>query len=157
MRKQKEVDIKKNIMKQVESGEVKIRPKIYFVLGWLFSLLGFVGSIVSIIYLSSMVKFLLKTHGPRGEYRWNELVSSLPIWFIPMVILSTVLGYFFFRKFDFSYKKNPIYLILGLLLAIVLTDYALGFFGFDEILFKQQNQNRQEMLKGRGAQRNQWR
>ncbi|KKT39760.1 MAG: hypothetical protein UX47_C0007G0029 [Candidatus Collierbacteria bacterium GW2011_GWA2_46_26] len=140
-------------MEKVESGAIKIRPKIYFVLGGLFSILGLVGSLLSIIYISSLGRFLLKSHGPMGAYRWNELVAVLPLWFVPLAIISVALGITLLRRFDFSYRKNPVLVLLGLVLTISIVIYAIGVLGLDEVMFRRRGPRYQEQKPGSAMQR----
>ncbi|KKT41734.1 MAG: hypothetical protein UW88_C0014G0014 [Candidatus Collierbacteria bacterium GW2011_GWD2_45_10] len=137
-------------MERVESGAIKIRPKIYFILGGIFSIIGLVGSLLSIIYISSLGRFLLKSHGPMGVYRWNELVSALPLWFVPLAIISVALGLTLLRRFDFSYRKNPMLVLLGLILTILIVIYAIGVLGLDEVMFRRRGPRYQEQ-KPEGA------
>jgi hypothetical protein len=134
----KEVEnISSIVMDKIHKGQIKMRPRVYFIIGSIFVIMGLVASSVTAIFLVSLTRFMLRTHGPMGEYRLEQLLSSFPFWVPFVAILALILGVVFLRRFDFSYKKNFWFLILGFVLAIFFTGWIIDMAGFDDVWFRQ--------------------
>jgi hypothetical protein len=132
MQKQ-EVDISSVVMDKIHSGQIKMRSKFYFIFGSIFIFSGLVASSITAIFLVSLMRFMFRTHGPMGQYRLEQLLSSFPLWVPLLAILSLVFGIILLRRFDFSYKKNFWYVILGFILAIIATGLIVDMTGLDSI------------------------
>lgn len=124
------------VMDKINSGQIKMRPRIYFIIGSIFVIAGVVTSSLTAIFLISLMRFMLRTHGPMGQFRLEQLLSSFPLWVPIVAILALILGIMLLRQFDFSYKKNFWLLILGFLLAIFITGWVIDMSGLDNIWFK---------------------
>lgn len=131
-----EVTIQENVMKKIESGEVKMRSKLYFVFGALAMLLGVVGSMILAAFFVSLTSFALRTHGPMGSYRLQEILASFPWWAPILAFLGLVVGIWLLRKYDLSYKRNFILVVILLLIAIVLTGVAIDYLGLNDVWMK---------------------
>ncbi|MBW6441390.1 hypothetical protein K0B04_00575 [Patescibacteria group bacterium] len=119
-------------MDKILSGEVKMKPKWYFVLGSILSYIGLTGSIIGAIFFTNLTLFLIRKRGP-GTGRIYMMLQSFPIW-IPIVALGLFLvGIWLLKKYDFSYKKNFILIIITLLTAIFLSAQIINVLGLNEI------------------------
>jgi hypothetical protein len=133
----KEVEnISSAVMDKIHKGQIKMRPRSYFILGSLFVFIGLVASSITAIFLVSLMSFLMRTHGPMGQFRLEQLLSSFPLWVPLVAILTLILGIILLRKFEFSYKKNFWFLILGFVLAIIATGLIVDMTGLDDIWLK---------------------
>lgn len=125
------------MMDKIQTGSVKMLPKWYFVAGSLLTLIGLVSTFIISVFLITIIRFSLKTHGPMGEYRWNEIVSSFPWWAVALAIIGIICGFFLLRKYEFSYKRNYWLIILGFTVAVVITGITIDYLDYDAILFRQ--------------------
>ncbi|MFA5961323.1 MAG: hypothetical protein WC848_01415 [Parcubacteria group bacterium] len=131
------VNISSAVMEKINKGQIKMRPRIYFILGSIFVFTGLVASSVTAIFLVSLMRFMFRTHGPMGQFRLEQLLTSFPLWVPLVAILALIIGVVLMRKFDFSYKKNFWFLILGFVLAIIATGIVIDMTGLDNVWLQQ--------------------
>ncbi len=110
-----------------------MRPKIYFIFGSIFIFLGLVASGLTAVFIVSLMRFVIRSHGPMGQFRFEELLTSFPVWIPLVAILALFLGVALLRQFDFSYKKNFLIFVLGFVLAVIATGFILDMTGLDNI------------------------
>lgn len=121
-------DIAQKVMIEIEKQNLKMLPKVYFVLGSVAAGIGLAGSVLGLSLLVHLILFRLRVHrpilllierehglSPLGHFPWLSFVSFL---FLCFVGLSLV------REFDFGYKKS-LWIILTTGLLFVL---SVGFF-----------------------------
>ncbi len=133
---------KEEIMSRIHKGQVKMRPKMYFVFGYIFSILGLVFSFTTSVFLVGIIRFSLRSHGPMGQYRFEKLLSTFSWWMPLLAIAGLVSGILILRKYDFSYKINFKLLIMGLITSVILAGFVIDMTGMNNFL----------MGKGRGGQ-----
>ncbi|MFA5131145.1 MAG: hypothetical protein WC467_01845 [Patescibacteria group bacterium] len=135
-------DISASIMGEIRHGEVKMKPKLYFVLGSILVLAGLVASALTSIFLFALIRFSLRSHGPMGEYRWDQLVAAFPWWALILGVLGLLVGLWLIRKYDFSYKFNFKILIIVFVAAIVIAGYLVDAAGLNTYFSHQGCMNR---------------
>lgn len=123
-------------MSPIEKGQVKMKPKWYFLLGSFAMTLGVLGLTIVLVFLTSLMAFALRHHGPRGANRFQELLSSFPWWALIIFIIGTLASVCLFRKYDFSYKKSFIPMIAGFILAVILFGWLINYLGLDNFWMK---------------------
>ena len=128
-------NITDSVMNEIHQGKIKMKPRIYFILGSILTFIGLISSIVISIFLFGLIRFSLRTHGPMGQYRFDQLLSNFPWWIIILAIFGLILGIWLIRKYDFSYKIKPWVVILGFVLAIVIAGWFIDVVGLNDILF----------------------
>ena len=152
-------DFEEKVMAKIRSGQVKMKPKWLFITGSVLSLAGLVGLSVSAVFLINIVFFLLRKHGPMGNWRLELMLNSLPFWVPVAAIICLVGGIWLLKKYDFSYKKNFALIILGFIFSIIIAAWVVDAIGFNERLLKkgrmrrfyQQLEKQEETLpRGRG-------
>jgi len=121
------------VMDKIHKGQIKMRPRIYFIFGSILVFVGLIASSVTAIFLVSLMRFVLRTHGPMGQFRLEQLLSSFSLWVPIIATLALILGAMLLRKFDFSYKKNFWFLVLGFILAIFITGWVIDIAELDNI------------------------
>jgi len=131
------IDITKEVMSKIESGQVKMRPKWMFVAGTIALVVGVIGAYILSAFLVSIMSFSLRTHGPMGEVRYQQLLDSFPLWAVVLAIAGLVLGVVLLKKFDFSYKKNFIFIILTFVMAVLISGWLADYLGLDRLWSKQ--------------------
>ena len=123
-------------MSRIKKGQVKMKPKWYFVLGSFAMIGGFLGLTIVLIFLVSLITFSLRTHGPMGAIRYEQLLSSFPWWAPIVAIAGFGLGVLLLKKYDFSYKKNFLLIIIGFILAVLLAGLLINYLGLDNVWMK---------------------
>lgn len=120
-------------MSQIRSGQVKMRPKIYFILGSIFLMIGLVTSVICSVFFVSLTSFLLRSHGRMGQYRLQELLNSFPWWVLVFMIVSIAIGIIFLRKYNFSYRNNFPFIIIGFIFSIIIGGTIINLSGLDRL------------------------
>jgi len=127
-------NIKKDIMSQIESGKLKMRPKLYFVIGSVLTFVGLVISVVTSVFIFSLMRFSLRSHGSMGEYRLGQLISDFPWWLSMLAILGLIVGMWLLRRYDFSYKINLKMAIIIFIVAIIMSGWLADMVGLNDAL-----------------------
>lgn len=110
-----------------------MKPKKYFILTSLAFIVGLVGLILVTIFLISLMAFSLRTHGPMGAIRYQLLLSSFPWWAVIISILGISISIVMLKKFDFSYRKNFVLIIIGFILAVIASGFLINFLELDNL------------------------
>lgn len=124
------------VMGKIHHDKIKMHPKIYYIVGSLLSFLGLVASILISVFLIGLMRFSLRTHGPMGEYRLDQILSSFPWWAVAVAILGLVIGIWLLRRYDFSYKINFKVIVVVFIMVIIAVGWAIDMTGLDNILFR---------------------
>ncbi len=127
-------NIAENVMNQIHQDKIKMRPKIYFIIGSIFTFIGLVASILTSIFLVGLMRFSLRAHGPMKEYRLEQILSSFPWWAPAVAILGLIVGIWLISRYDFSYKINFKIIIIGFIVAILTTGWIIDVIGLNDIL-----------------------
>lgn len=138
-------------MNRIETGHVKMKPRWYFLVGSVGLGILVTSLAVLSIYLVSLITFSLRTHGPMGAIRYQQLVNSFPWWTVLAVPISLIISIVMLKKYDFSYKRNfqviAVIFIVSILLAGIMVDLS-GLDRFGRGMMRGQGMNR-----GRGLTR----
>jgi hypothetical protein len=125
-------NITENVMNEIHQGKAKMKPKIYFIIGSILTFIGLISSIIFSTFLVGLTRFSLRTHGPMGEYRFDQMISNFPWWTVILAILGLIIGIYFIRQYDFSYKKNIWIIMTGFILAIIFAGYIVDMTGLND-------------------------
>ena len=131
------IDLEKTIMAKVKSNEISMKPRWYFIVGSLLAIAGLVGLSIGAIFLTNLTLFLLRSHGPMGQWRLQQLISSFPIWIPTFAIVGIVFGIWMLQKYDFSYKKNFWIIILGFILSVILAAFSIDMLDLNDTWSRQ--------------------
>lgn len=124
-------------MEQIKENKISMKPRSYFVLGSIFTFVGLVTSVISSIFLISIINFLLKEHGPMGDFRLSLMINSFPWWLPILAVAALIFGIWNLLKYDFSYKTNYLIIIIGFVAAIIIAGWAIDKTGFDNLWLNQ--------------------
>lgn len=122
------------VMDRIHHDKIKMRPKVYFVIGSILTFIGLVLSILTSVFLIGLMRFSLRAHGPMGEYQLEELLSHFSWWGPICALLGLVIGIWLLRRYDFSYKINFKVLIIGFIAAIIVAGWVLDMTGLNDVL-----------------------
>ncbi len=147
--KKNKISLEDEVMGKIRSGEVKMKPRWYFVLGSFMSILGLVGLSIGAAFLFNIIFFLIRKRGP-GVIRLEMMFSTFPWWIIVLAFVSVVVGVLFLRQYDFSYKKNFWFVVFAFVSSILLAAWAIDYFGINDSWSKSGPMKRfyQQMEKG---------
>jgi hypothetical protein len=133
----KELNIAKNVMSQIKQGKIKIKPKGYYIIGSILTFIGTIFSIITSSFLFGLLRFSMRSHYGRGvQYKINEAISNFPWWIFILAIASIALGLWLIKKYNFSYKIKPIFLVLIFISSILVSGVAIDLTGFNDVLYK---------------------
>lgn len=141
-------------MSKIKTEQIKMKPKWYFWVGSLSMFIALVGIVIVSIFLISLVTFSLRSHGPMGAVRYQQIISSFPWWAPIIVAIGLIIGIILLKKYDFSYKKNFVLIIIIFVSALLLAGILVDILGFDNLwikrgpmrrFYQQYNGNRQRL------------
>lgn len=79
--------------------------------------------------------FSIRQHGPMADVRLQQIISNFPIWAPIVAIFGIIMGIYLLKKYDFSYKKNFYLVIIGIIIALVVTGIVIDKFNLDSFMF----------------------
>ena len=132
-KKHQEVDLGKEVMSKVTSGQITMKPKWYFVLGSVLSITGLASLSVVSVFLVNIILFLVRKHGPMGQWRLEAMIDGFPWWIPASAILGIAVGIWLLKKYDFSYKKNFVVIIVGFILSMIVAAILIDQLGLNDI------------------------
>ncbi len=133
----KELNIKtEDIMKKIHKGQIKMRPKYYFVIGYILTIIGLIFSFFTSIFFIGLTRFVLRSYGPMKQYHLSQLLSNFSWWIPILAIFGLILGIYLLRKYDFSYKINFKLFVIGLVLSTFIAGVAIDMSGLNDFWFK---------------------
>lgn len=132
MYNKKEINMENTIMNKVLSGEIKMKPKIYFLIGSVLTFIGSIGLIIGSVFFTNLTLFLIRKHGP-GTGRLIQMLDSFPLWIPFIALILVIMGITLLKKYDFAYKRNYTALAFAILLAVVLSALIIDTSGLNEV------------------------
>ena len=127
-------NITNDIMDQIHDDKIKMRPKIYFIVGSILTFIGLVSSVVVSIFLVGLIRFSLRSPGPMADCKVDKILSVFPWWAPVFVLMGFTAGIWLLRRYDFSFKFNFKFIIVGFVLAIIIGGYIVDSIGLNDIL-----------------------
>jgi hypothetical protein len=127
-------NITENIMAQINQGKLKMKPKGYFILGSILTFIGLVSAVIVSTFSVGLISFSLRSHGPMGQYKFDQMLSNFPWWTLILAVFGLILGIWFIRKYNFSYKIKPWLVIVGFILAIIIGGYIIDITGVNDVM-----------------------
>jgi hypothetical protein len=130
-------NINKDIMSQIASKQIKMKPRFYFIIGSILTFIGSISTIIFSIFLISLIRFSLRTnYGWRGQYKLDQMISNFPWWTLILAIISLIVGFWLIHKYDFSYKIKPSVLIIGFIILTIFVGIIVDLIGVNDRLSK---------------------
>lgn len=128
------------ILNKIKKGDIKMKPKIYFILRMILLTLGVLFLFLFIIYLISFIMFSLRTSGllfmPRfGFFGIGILFSSLPWLLILLAITLIIVLEIFTKHFTFIYRQPLLYSLLIIIVLILTLSFLIEKTPFHSNLF----------------------
>jgi len=161
--KNKKINLEKKIISQIKSGDIEIKPKWHFMVGSLLLFSSLIGLSMGIVFLTNLCVFLIRRNGRFMPFKLHLIISSFPWWIPALALIGFILGIRLLKKYDFSYKKNFILIIIIFVISILLSGVLVDKFGLNEHLSRgrmkkfyqrlEQPKNRKQPSR-RGKQKN---
>lgn len=124
-------DLTKKIMSKIDSGEIKMRPKIYFVAGSVITFTGLIFSIIASAFFINLTRFVIRSQSPMKQFRFEQMIYNFPWWIPVAALVLIILGIYLLKKYDFSYKKNFLVIVLSFIIAVFAAGWLMDFFGIN--------------------------
>ncbi len=121
-------------MDQIHNEKIKMRPKIYFVIGSILTFVGLVSSVVFSVFLVGLTRFSLRSHGPMSNYKLDQIISNFPWWAPVLAIIGLIIGIQLLRRYDFSFKTNFKLIIVGFIFSIFVGGWIVDSIGLNDTL-----------------------
>lgn len=145
--------IENNILKAIESGQVKMHSKWYFVLKTTAFAAGITLAVLALLYIASFIVFVLRqsgawfmpAFGPRG---FGIFFTSLPWLLIALAVLFIVLVQILVRHYSFGYSKPLIYPAAFIILLALLGGFAVAELPLHRSLFLRARQHHLPFASG---------
>lgn len=125
---QKIKNIKEKILNYVNSNEVSIKPKWYFVFKLIFKIIVILIVFLVVIYFFSFFNLIVYEKSLMGLTNMRNLgfVFTLPWLILLLLLILLIVLEFLIRKFSFVYKKPLIYSLFGLVFLVLIIGFALN-------------------------------
>jgi len=123
------------IMSKINKGQIKMRPRLYFVVGYILTMVGLIFSFITSIFFVGLTRFAFRAHGPMSHYKLDQMISSFEWWIPISAVLGLVFGIWLLRRYDFSYKINFKVLIVGLIASILIAGFIVDMTGVNDRWF----------------------
>jgi hypothetical protein len=137
MSKKNKINIQKEVMNQIKSEKITMKPKWYFVAGSILMFTSIIILAIVAIFLLNLTIFAIQPHyGPGAEFRLQMILNSFPWWAPIIAIVGVILAIWLIKKYDFSYKKNFLFIILSFIFAVIIGALLMDFLGFNDYFAK---------------------
>ena len=123
-------------MDKIHNEKIKMKPRTYFVIGSILTFVGLVSSVVFSVFLIGLMKFSIRSHGPMANYRFDRIMDTFPWWALILAVVGLFIGVWLIRKYDFSFKVNLKFFIIGFIFAVFIGGWIVDSMGFNEALMR---------------------
>jgi len=136
----KKTSLTEKVINKVKSGQVKMKPKMYFVLKTvLFSLITLFTALFA-LFLMSFIIFVLKANGvwflpSFGLKTIGMFFTSLPWILILIAIILIIVLELLVKNFSFAYRRPIFYSVLVIIIFIALGSFTIGRIQIHDNLF----------------------
>jgi hypothetical protein len=126
-----QLNLSQTVMTRINREKITMKPKWYFLVGSIAMTIGLFGTIILSVFLVSLISFSLRSHGPMGQIRFQQMLANFPWWAPIVAVAGLVLGIWLLHKYDFSYKKNFAYIAIIFITVIILSGWLIDYLGID--------------------------
>ncbi len=130
--KKSQLKLAEKIMSQVKTGQIKMKPKWYFVVGSISLLSGIITLGMGAMFLVNLTVFTLRGRGPMVSWKLQMMLKNFPWWIPVLAVVGVVLGINLLRKYDFSYQKNFKLIVVSFVLAILAAGFMIDRLGLND-------------------------
>jgi hypothetical protein len=136
-------DLTKNIMSEIKSGQVKMKPRLHFIAGSVLTGLGIASSLFTTLLIMTMTFFRLRRFGLVGLlWPGKPFFAPMPLLILMVSLIILWGGIKLLKRYDFSYKYN----FLAIIITVITLVITLGFL-FDRLGINQHLQKRPQLKR----------
>lgn len=121
------------IINQIKSGELKMKPKWYFATGSLLLFTSLVVILTGVIFLTNIIIFMIHRTGAINFWRLDTLLGSVPLWIPILAVSGVIAGIYLLKRYDFSYRQNFTHIIIMTLMAIIIASWSIDQLGLNQL------------------------
>lgn len=130
MNNQQQKNIKDAVLEKIKSGQIKMRPKLYFILKTILAAGGIIAVGVFVILLISFINFHLRTSGigylPGFGFRGFGVYLKLLPWFLIFIsVVSILVLEILAKRFNFVYRRPIFYSLLAIILIALIGGFII--------------------------------
>jgi glucan phosphoethanolaminetransferase (alkaline phosphatase superfamily) len=159
MKKQQTAPVSKTVMEQIKKGDVRMRPRLYFVLAMLASLAAIVFSTLTLTYVLSILFFWFKIE-TSGTMAWGaranlgEALAAFPWWAVVLAVVTFALTVFLVKKQGRLYRYPTTLIVLVLALVSLITASVISYTNLLDLRSSPRAPGASQQQRGPGWQRN---
>lgn len=138
MKEQAPSDISKSVMDQIHSGQVRMKPRLYYTLLGVFSLGAIIASGLSVAYLASIVFFWVRIQtadtmawGARAHL--NDALQSFPWWAVALAVMLFSLAVYLARRHGRLYRHKTSTIAAVIMLCSIVVGVGMSYAGIGSI------------------------
>ena len=133
--------IKERVIEKIKRKEVKMKPKLHFVLKTLFYALGIIFVLSFLIFLLSFIIFRIRMSGlwyfPAFGFRgWGLFFASFPWFLVIFAIILVIILEIAAKRFSLVYRRPLVYSIIGIMIIVLLIGFAISRTSMHPLLFQ---------------------
>jgi len=129
-------NITEEVMDQINEGKIKMHSKMYFIVGTFLTLFGLIVSVITSVFIISLMRFSFRSVGPMGGYRIQHMITSFPWWLSVLAIFGLVVGILLIRRYNFSYKIDFKIVVALFILTIIISGLVIDMIGVNDRLYR---------------------
>jgi len=116
--------IEKNIIEKIKKGQIKMKPKYYFVLGSISIVFGMLLSFLFSAFFINLISNRVRVHRmteylPMGQPGRLIFLSNFPWHFLFLTLIFLTIGAWLLKRYDISYKKSFLAITAGVIITTV--------------------------------------
>lgn len=129
------------VLNKINSGDIKMTPRIYFILRAALLVFFVFTLTLFIIYIISFILFSLRASGlwflPRfGLFGIKIFFSSLPWFLILLAVIVVIILEVLAKHFSFIYRRPVVYSLLGIVIIVLAISFLIDKTPFHPDLFR---------------------
>lgn len=160
MKNPKKTDISQSVMAQIKSGNVRMKPRMYFGLLGVVSVLTIVLAGVSVAYLSSILFFWFRVQTADGmawgaRANLSQSIAEFPWWALVSATVLLALAVLLVRRHGLMYRHKTSTIALILVACSLLVGLGLSYLNVGESHSPKRFDSSEQRAPGPGWQRQQ--
>ena len=132
MKKTTKTPVKKAVMEQIKSGQIKMRPRVYFVILSALSIGTAILAGLALTYLSSVIFFWWRVMSAEtmawgARANLNQAIASFPWWALVVSVILLIFTALLVRKHGHLYRHKLSTILLTTIIGAVIFGLILSF------------------------------
>jgi hypothetical protein len=148
---QRKKSISGNVLDKIQSGRIKMRPKIYFILKSIFIVISIFIIALFILYLISFITFSMRASGawyllPFGSPGIKATFTLAPWLLISLGVVLIIVLEILVKHFSFAYRRPVLYSLLVIMIFAFLGSSVIGKTKLHSGLFQRAQEGRLSVI-----------